>query len=351
MVLEEQQHKSSKKNKLKKIPQRGLGVAQLEKLRCMEEQQRIAGVASSSSSSDFSTQGLGFPPPPRATAAVMKPRAASTFFMDQQQQQQRQQPPPPPGFFPMFWNAAVDAKEDASLVRKIGVPLHHMKQPPPPPPPPIASLQANSPTCHRMEPPSNQNNSNNYDLLSCWRSEQNKNSVAMMMACNKRPAAAAAAAAFHLDEVVVAGNQEAYCPRKHPFLSNECSQATGSNLVRLQFQASRGNSSTPFANSTSSDLYIEKRIKENCGVRDGNFLSLASVSAPSSTPFDMPQYFQYDHSDFSSKNAQKNTVNVSSSKELPFYDFLHTAPIRNEKTTMLEIRESPTGDIDLNLRL
>ncbi|XP_042414665.1 uncharacterized protein LOC122003650 [Zingiber officinale] len=336
MVGEERQRKSSKKNKTEKIPQRGLGVAQLEKIRCMEEQQRIAGA----SSSDFSTQGLGFPPPPLTTAAVMKPRAASTFFTDyhhHHHHHQRQQPPPPPGFIPMVWNAAVDAKE-ASLVRKIGVPLHRMKQPPPPPPP-IASLQANSPTCHRMEPPSNQNNSNNYDLLSCWRSEQNKNSVEMMV-CNKRPPPAAA---FHPDEVVVAGNQEAYCPRKHPFLSNECSRATGSNLVRLQFQASRGNTSTPIVNSTSSDLYIDKGIKENCGVHDGNFLSLASVSAPSLT--------QYDHCDFSLKNAQKNTVNVSSSNELPFYDFLLIAPIRDEETTMLEIKESPTGDIDLNLRL
>ncbi|RWW21115.1 hypothetical protein GW17_00014751 [Ensete ventricosum] len=55
--------RTGKKNKQKKIPQRGLGVAQLEKLR-LEEQQKKAAAAAASSSSDPSTQGFGLPPPP-----------------------------------------------------------------------------------------------------------------------------------------------------------------------------------------------------------------------------------------------------------------------------------------------
>ncbi|KAG6501246.1 uncharacterized protein LOC121995241 [Zingiber officinale] len=333
MELEEQQHKPPKKNKLKKNPQRGVGVAQLEKLRCMEKQQRISSIAVSSSS-DFSSQGLVFPPPPPATA-VMKPQATSNFFNNQQHQHRQ-----PPGFFPMLWNTAIEAKGDAPPMKKIAVPVPQRKQQP---------LLVDSQTCHRMEPPSSQNNSSSYDLLSCWRSELDKNSVEMTVD-NKRPPPPA----FHLNEVIVTRKQEAYFPHKHPFLSSEFSPANGSNLIKLEFQAVRGNSSTPFVGLANSDVYIE-RSKGNGGAHDGSFLTLASVSTPSLLkPFDIPQHYQYDHSDFSLQNSQarkKETVNASSSNELSFYDFLLPGSVRNEKKTVTEIRESPDGDIDLNLRL
>ncbi|XP_074580921.1 uncharacterized protein LOC141837414 [Curcuma longa] len=332
MVLEEQQHKPPNKIKLKKIPQRGIGVAQLEKLRCMEEQKRIASIAVSSSS-DFSSHGLVFPPSPPATA-VMRPQATSNFFSDQQHQRRQ---PPPPGFFPMLRNAAIEAKGDAPPMKKMAVSVPQRKQQPP---------LVDSRTCHRMEPPSSQSNSRSYDLLSCWRSERDKNSVEMTVG-NKWPPPLA----FHLDEVIVTGNQEAYFPHKHPFLSSEFSPANGSNSIKLEFEAVRGNSSTPFVGLTSSDLYIG-RSKGNGGARDGSFLTLASVSTPSlSRSSVIPQHYQYDHSDFSLQNTQKETVNASSSNELPFYDFMHSGSVRNEKTTAIEIREIPDGDIDLNLRL
>ncbi|KAJ3693886.1 hypothetical protein LUZ60_009366 [Juncus effusus] len=77
MVQDQALHKcnsnNGKKNKGKKVPQRGLGVAQLERLR-LEEQKKLHNAASSSSSSNLFTPALHFlpshnppfpsPPPP-----------------------------------------------------------------------------------------------------------------------------------------------------------------------------------------------------------------------------------------------------------------------------------------------
>jgi hypothetical protein len=79
--------RASKKNKPKKIPQRGLGVAQLEKLR-LEEQKKTEGGGVSS---------VLVPPPAH-------PRALLPL---------RNHPPPPvptmrPGFSPVPWDPAAD---------------------------------------------------------------------------------------------------------------------------------------------------------------------------------------------------------------------------------------------------
>lgn len=71
----------------------------------------------------------------------------------------------------------------------------------------------------------------------------------------------------------------------------------------------RGNTPTPFVGLTSSDLYI-KGSKGNGGANDASFLTLASVSTPSLLrSFDIPQHYQYEHSDFSLQNAQARKVN------------------------------------------
>lgn len=127
--------KSSKRSRINKAPQRGLGVAQLERLRCLEEQHKNAGDASSSSEL---SQPFGLSPPP--ADSVAKPRASSAFFaappvrnllafapprpvtdaaaINEQRQPHQQQPP---GFSPMLWDA-VDLNDDPS-VKKIETPL------------------------------------------------------------------------------------------------------------------------------------------------------------------------------------------------------------------------------------
>ncbi|XP_064941663.1 uncharacterized protein LOC103969956 isoform X2 [Musa acuminata AAA Group] len=104
-----------KKNKQKKIPQRGLGVAQLEKLRLEEQQKKGA-----SSSSDPSTQGFGFPPPPpppqqqqqpyfplATDEGVMRPRVALVVPVNSYPV--ISMPPPRPvaqdTSMPVLWNA------------------------------------------------------------------------------------------------------------------------------------------------------------------------------------------------------------------------------------------------------
>nr|XP_018674740.1 PREDICTED: histone-lysine N-methyltransferase 2B-like [Musa acuminata subsp. malaccensis] len=99
-----------KKNKQKKIPQRGLGVAQLEKLRLEEQQKKGA-----SSSSDPSTQGFGFPPPPPPPPPP-------------QPQQQQQQP-----YFPLAADEGVMRPRVALVVPVNSYPVISM-----PPPRPVA---------------------------------------------------------------------------------------------------------------------------------------------------------------------------------------------------------------------
>lgn len=78
--------RASKKSKLKKIPQRGLGVAQLEKLR-IEEQKKMEGAAATAMSVSGAAHlggagGLGHllpmhppPPPPLSLSALPRPGA------------------------------------------------------------------------------------------------------------------------------------------------------------------------------------------------------------------------------------------------------------------------------------
>ncbi|WOL09100.1 hypothetical protein Cni_G17853 [Canna indica] len=194
--------RSSKKNKNKKIPQRGLGVAQLEKLR-LEEQQKNA--AASSSSSDPSAQGLGLPPQPYiplpSAESVLRPRVPYNILyrpppihpsssvadlLGSAQQPAEASNDEQPGFLPML---CIDPKtcSTESLVKKYGyhVPLRGdllnsncrpMSAMPRKQQPPIALANAATlplplPSL-RMEPPSNQNNSNSYDLLSYWKEER-----------------------------------------------------------------------------------------------------------------------------------------------------------------------------------
>lgn len=75
--------RASKKSKLKKIPQRGLGVAQLEKLR-IEEQKKMEGAATAMSVSGAAHLGGGLghllpmhppPAPPLSLSALPRPGA------------------------------------------------------------------------------------------------------------------------------------------------------------------------------------------------------------------------------------------------------------------------------------
>ncbi|XP_074569446.1 uncharacterized protein LOC141826086 [Curcuma longa] len=338
--------KYSKRNRLNKTPQRGLGVAQLERLRCLEEQHKNAGDASSSLDS---SQPFGLSPPPR-------PVTDAAAINEQQRPHQQQ----PQGFPPTLWDA-IDLNDDPS-VKKIETPLFssnarstnlvYMKQQQRPPTELVnSSTFLMSPGVnHPMEPPSNQNTSNNYDLLSCWR-DQGKNLVEIVGNKLSRPS--------HLDnltayfpQIPLHSRDDYWPPIPHTSRkrSDRCSSTNGCNLRKHEFQAVRGTTSTSFMDLTSLDRYSEKRNNVGCRGNDGGFLSLGVVSTSSSRSIGNPPYCQYDCPNFSLQHTQKSSGNFSSSNGVLFYNFLPPGPIRNEKTPS-EMREPLVGGIDLDLKL
>ncbi|GJN38093.1 hypothetical protein PR202_gb27105 [Eleusine coracana subsp. coracana] len=126
--------RASKKNKPKKIPQRGLGVAQLEKLR-LEEQKKMEGGGTGMSLLAPAAHArahphllpLHPPPPPVPLGALARP------------------PPADGGVFsPVIWDPADPMK-------------HQYKRMPPPPLPMVSTgLSLTASSSHPTEPPSNQ---------------------------------------------------------------------------------------------------------------------------------------------------------------------------------------------------
>lgn len=94
--------RSSKKSKQKKVPQRGLGVAQLEKIRLEEQQKRDAPPLSPSQTALSSTKPSYLPlplknfhdsnPSPSTSLLTCEPTSEFRSRLSLQQQQQHQQP-------------------------------------------------------------------------------------------------------------------------------------------------------------------------------------------------------------------------------------------------------------------
>uniref|UniRef100_A0A8R7VJY8 Uncharacterized protein n=1 Tax=Triticum urartu TaxID=4572 RepID=A0A8R7VJY8_TRIUA len=131
--------RASRKNKPKKIPQRGLGVAQLEKLR-IEEQKKMGGGPSAATPSSHALNGgalchlptpalLHHPPPAPPLSALSRPAAAEHC-----------------GFPPALWSPADPAKH----------PYKRSLCPQPPLPMVSTGLSLTAPSSHPTEPPSNQ---------------------------------------------------------------------------------------------------------------------------------------------------------------------------------------------------
>ncbi|KAM0910141.1 hypothetical protein ACQ4PT_014362 [Festuca glaucescens] len=131
--------RASRKNKPKKIPQRGLGVAQLEKLR-IEEQKKMggSGTATATPSSHALSGGLcqlptlhHHPPPAPPLSALSRPAADGGAHC---------------GFRPVLWSPVDPTKH----------PYKRSLCPQPPLPMVSTGLSLTAPSSHPMEPPSNQ---------------------------------------------------------------------------------------------------------------------------------------------------------------------------------------------------
>ncbi|CAL9125939.1 uncharacterized protein LOC108953358 [Musa acuminata AAA Group] len=321
MVLDEQRRSSAgrdgscvagirtvKKPKQKKIPQRGLGVAQLEKLR-LEEQQKNAASSSSDPSQHpyvplLSNEGVMRP---RVLLKASVPVSATTADLVGPAQ------PPPASessakhaVLPLLWNAVDPHPTDGHAVAtRFGFHVSCRKQQSPVTLVNMASSPVSSGVNLRIEPPSNQSNPNSSDLPSCWREQERI--VGM-----KRPWQ------LHLDGV---STQSSY-PCKLPSFSNSCPKPE-----EVQRAGFRGGTST-----------------------DGSFLSMGSLSTPVAKSFDNPPFYQHDHSDLGLPLSQISSGNGCSSHGQPFYSFLPMGPSCTEATPSERRGEAADG-IDLNLKL
>ncbi|XP_072999462.1 uncharacterized protein [Typha latifolia] len=358
--------RSSKKNKPKKIPQRGLGVAQLEKLR-LEEQQKNAG-SSSSSSSPPSNPSQDHPnlfplSADRSSAPLRHPISASSNSVDLFNT-------PYPlensridlggrnghGFLPMLWNAAEpNTIEAETLMRRLGfhaiLPNEYpnsgrqpsgvlqRRHPQPMPSTPLKnkSLSPTSGVSLQIEPPSNQNYSGNYKFPSCTEEER--------MVGMKRPWS------FHLDSI-----SNPFPCKVTPSSSSantKDSLSFGSELIRCESKATpprvgSSSASANYADWRTSDLH-------NCSTNkgsDGGFLTLgrpaSSLSFNKQSQIIQPPLIQ-DHIGVNFPPSQGSIYGAGNSSQ-PFYSFLPGGPSSCGTTSNEQEGEISDG-VDLSLKL
>ncbi|ONK81105.1 uncharacterized protein A4U43_C01F25360 [Asparagus officinalis] len=326
---------SSKKNKAKKIPQRGLGVAQLEKLR-IEEQQKNNCSGSSSS----------LPLNPLHPIVSSQKKPCIPYFASE----------PSPSLFrsaavsslnptvDFFKQSASNCEEDLdnfNVSEKIGIlglnqhqnPMANNK---------IGFIPVSSGVNLQIEPPSNQNYSNN---------------------------------AFQREEVQVAGTNLPWpfypetvneialrykIPQyNNPFLNPE--ELSNYGLPPLRFEHKRrdygkspltifenrftgySKEGAPSYNSyqvdrKKSEVHMKKRLRDIDASLDSGFLSLGNSSTQSSS--------KLKHSIMQSQgNLENPAKRTENSSEQTFYSFLPMAPSSHETDANEE------SNIDLNLKL
>uniref|UniRef100_J3KXL0 Uncharacterized protein n=1 Tax=Oryza brachyantha TaxID=4533 RepID=J3KXL0_ORYBR len=316
--------RASRKNKPKKIPQRGLGVAQLEKLR-IEEQKKIEGGGGGTVLSSHALGGGGGRPPPPPP------------------------PPPPLAFSALQSRSAVDGGFSPALWSPVDPIKHAYKRstcPQPPSPMVSTGLSLTASSRHPTEPPSNQ----------MYRSSSSRSSVT---------AAAASAAAeeeretagvdrswpFMFEGMAAFRTTSRAPPPVVPFstrtttgelvgLADVCSDLSRYELRASNYFSANANYSdwtTDFAHCISS--------KENGRAREPAFLTLSSQPPHLiKQPHVMPSY-----NDFSAMASQGNDIPSSSSSQ-PFYSFLPVGPVRCERT-LSECKVDVSEGIDLELKL
>nr|XP_010925685.1 uncharacterized protein LOC105048168 [Elaeis guineensis] len=378
MVLEEEQARCSnssrgggkKKNKQNKIPQRGLGVAQLEKLR-IEEQKKNAASSSSNAS-----QGLSLFPPqqpilPFLTATddpnptlrpVVSPDplfrhseaiSTPTNYLNNTLPQVLENSISDSGnsgngFLPMLWNSPLNAE---ALARNFGfrtppdgeslIPdwqssglLQRRQQQQLSPFSVVnkALPPSSSGVSLQMEPPSNQSN---YNVSSFWPEER-------VVGMKRRWP-------FHLDSMP--GHTSFPC--KNPSFSSSHLKPNESlpDLIKSETKTAyfRGETSSSSICNIEHKRFVDldNSNKENGGAMDGGFLSLGpspTLCIPKLPPTLL------DYPEFSFVPSQGSMSDAISSSQPPFYSFLPMGPNSCEKTLNEPRREALDG-VDLNLKL
>ncbi|KAF0924818.1 hypothetical protein E2562_014923 [Oryza meyeriana var. granulata] len=292
--------RASRKNKPKKVPQRGLGVAQLEKLRIEEQKKMEGGGATALSSHALGGGGGGLghlpPPPPQLALSALQSRSAADG-----------------GLPPALW----------SPVNPIKHPYKRSLCPQPPSPMVSTGLSLTASSRHPTEPPSNQ------------------------MYSSSRSSATAGAPAAEEDR------ETAGMDRSWPFMFE--------GMAAFRTTSRAPSPVAPFsARTTTGELAgladaapdlsrYEFRAtnyfsKENGRSRDPAFLTLRSQPPHLiKQPHVMPSY-----NDFNAIASQGSTISSSSSQ--PFYSFLPVGPVRCERA-LSECKTDVSEGVDLELKL
>ncbi|KAG2586217.1 hypothetical protein PVAP13_5NG043640 [Panicum virgatum] len=338
--------RASKKNKPKKIPQRGLGVAQLEKLR-IEEQKKMEGAAVSRAAHAHAPHphalgggSLGHllsmhpPPPPPLSLSSLKRPAADVGV--------------PGGFPPALWDPADPMRH----------PYKQRSMCPQPPLPttsaawkPFAgqvstglSLTASS-SHHPTEPPSNQ-------MYSSSVSRSSAAAPAPAPADEDRDAAGVDRSWPFMFEGM---NAAAFrTTGKAPFAARSTREAglpdACPDLSRYEFRATNYFSTNPSYSDWASEFAPCKSSKENGCTGEPAYLTLNAQPAPLiKQPHLIPSIHLTEYSDFGVMQSQQGSVSASSSSR-PFYSFMPVVPVRCERP-LNEIKADVSDGVDLELKL
>ncbi|KAG2594913.1 hypothetical protein PVAP13_5KG037600 [Panicum virgatum] len=339
--------RASKKNKPKKIPQRGLGVAQLEKLR-IEEQKKMEGAAVPGPAHGphphaIGGGGLGHlsmhrpapapaPPPPLSLSALPRPAADGGVHCS---------------FPPVLWDPADPMRH----------PYKRSMCPQPPLPTTSAawkpfagqvstglSLTASS-SHHPTEPPSNQ----------MYSSGVTRNSAAAPAPADEDRDAAGVDRSWPF--MFEGMNAAAFrTTGKAPFAARSTREAglpdACPDLSRYEFRATNYFSTNPSYSDWASEFAPRKSSKENGCTGEPAYLTLnAQPAAPLiKQPHLIPSIHLPEYSDFGVMQSQGSVSASASSSSRPFYSFMPVGPVRCERP-LNEIKSDVSEGVDLELKL
>ncbi|OEL38034.1 hypothetical protein BAE44_0000946 [Dichanthelium oligosanthes] len=327
--------RASKKNKPKKIPQRGLGVAQLEKLR-IEEQKKMEGAAVSGSGHAAHSHALNGgggslghllsmhpPPPPLSLSGLPRPAADGGVHC---------------GFPPVLWDTADPLRH----------PYKRTLCPQPPLPTVSTGLSLTASSSHPTEPPSNQMYSG---------------SVSRSSAPAPAPAGEDRDAAAGVDSpwpFMFEGMNAAAFPTtgKSPFAARTTREArlpdVCPDLSRYEFRATNYFSTNGNYSDWASEFAHCKSSKENGCTGEPAYLTLNAQHVPLiKQPHVISPIHHPEYSDFGvmqSQASEQGSVSAPSSSSRPFYSFMPAGPVRCERPRS-EIKADVSDGVDLELKL
>ncbi|CAM0880374.1 unnamed protein product [Alopecurus aequalis] len=327
--------RASRKTKPKKIPQRGLGVAQLEKLR-IEEQKKMGGGTATATPSSRALNGAGLcqlptlhhhPPPAPPLSALSRPAADGGVHC---------------GFPPVLWSPVDPTK-------------HTYKRslcPQPPLPMVSTGLSLTAPSSHPTEPPSNQ----------MYSSSRSIPAAAPPTEDDSRETAGVDRSWPFMFEGMTAFRTTSKAlpppPPVPPFAVRTASESgltdVCPDLSRYEFRAANYFSSAS-AYANYSDWTSELAHCKDAGRgRDAALLTLSSRPPHLiKQPHVVPSMHSPEYRDFSASamQSQGSGSAPSSSSSQPFYTFLPVGPVSGERAPRECKTDVSEGGVDLELKL